>query len=230
MNTDELDQILRHTLSDLKLSRGEKRILSSTFEQLSNNDPHRLAVIRNRAFEIAREEVVGPDALAVIEWLEDVTKLLVLKPDAPEIESDAVFSPRDDAVGRITGMISRARNQIDICVFTITDDRITDRLCDAHQRRVKIRVITDDEKALDAGSDISRLKRHGIKVRTDQTRDHMHHKYAIFDDVRLLTGSYNWTRSASLYNEENFVITDDRRLIHQFEQHFEQLWKNFEHA
>ena len=53
----------------------------------------------------------------------------------------------------------------------------------------------------------------------------MHHKYAIFDGQLLLTGSYNWTRSASTVNQENIAITEDTRLIRQFQSEFDQLWK-----
>ena len=45
----------------------------------------------------------------------------------------------------------------------------------------------------------------------------MHHKFAIFDQSILLTGSYNWTRSASEKNEENFIITSDPALLFRFE-------------
>jgi cardiolipin hydrolase len=56
----------------------------------------------------------------------------------------------------------------------------------------------------------------------------MHHKFAIFDRTYLVTGSYNWTRSAASYNEENIVVSDDRRLVSAFSGTFEKLWEKFE--
>ena len=53
----------------------------------------------------------------------------------------------------------------------------------------------------------------------------MHHKFAIFDNKTLLTGSYNWTRSAARNNEENFIVTADRLLVQRFDSEFEQLWQ-----
>ncbi len=38
---------------------------------------------------------------------------------------------------------------------------------------------------------------------------HMHHKFALFDGGRLLTGSYNWTRGAAETNYENVIDTTD---------------------
>ena len=37
-----------------------------------------------------------------------------------------------------------------------------------------------------------------------------------FDDRTVLTGSYNWTRSAADYNKENFLVTPDDSLIQSF--------------
>jgi phosphatidylserine/phosphatidylglycerophosphate/cardiolipin synthase-like enzyme len=55
----------------------------------------------------------------------------------------------------------------------------------------------------------------------------MHHKFALFDRETLLTGSYNWTRSAGEVNQENLVVTSDAHLVAAFVQEFEQLWKDF---
>ena len=61
----------------------------------------------------------------------------------------------------------------------------------------------------------------------DRSEHHMHHKFAIFDKAKLLTGSYNWTRSASLHNDENFLITGDTELLKAFTRMFDKLWRNF---
>jgi hypothetical protein len=45
------------------------------------------------------------------------------------------------------------------------------------------------------------------------------------DNTTLLTGSYNWTRSAAHDNEENFLITGDPRFVAAFGRQFERLWK-----
>jgi cardiolipin hydrolase len=41
----------------------------------------------------------------------------------------------------------------------------------------------------------------------------------------LVTGSYNWTRSAAEYNFENLLVSDDRRHVEPFQRAFEDLWK-----
>ncbi|MFV1984811.1 MAG: phospholipase D-like domain-containing protein, partial [Thiohalomonadales bacterium] len=85
-------------------------------------------------------------------------------------------------------------------------------------------IITDNDKSMDLGSDIERLAHLGVAVKTDNTDYHMHHKFAVFDNKILLTGSYNWTRSATLYNQENLLTTHDRKLVSEYSNEFERLW------
>jgi phosphatidylserine/phosphatidylglycerophosphate/cardiolipin synthase-like enzyme len=124
-------------------------------------------------------------------------------------------------------LLGSAKRTLDICVFTITDDRISGAVLAAHRRGVKVRIVTDDEKADDLGSDIAEFKKAGLAVRTDNSTFHMHHKFALVDGALLLNGSFNWTRSASMNNQENFVITGDARLIGAFAKEFERLWNQF---
>ena len=124
----------------------------------------------------------------------------------------------------IVGKLNQARRQADICVFTITDNRITKAIEATHDRGVAVRVISDNDKSEDRGSDIERMERHGIAVRVDRTRHHMHHKYAVFDGRCAITGSYNWTRSAAEHNEENLIVTTDHRAVRAFSAKFAELW------
>lgn len=142
----------------------------------------------------------------------------------PAVSVEAHFSPGDECLNAIRAQLDRARATVDVCVFTITDDRIAEALLAAHRRGVHVRVVTDNDKALDEGSDVRRLERAGIEVREDRTEFHMHHKFAVFDSKVLLTGSYNWTRGAARYNEENLIVTDDARLVGPFTREFQALW------
>ena len=65
---------------------------------------------------------------------------------------------------------------------------------------MRVRVLSDAEKSQDRGSDIRALEQVGIPVVLDDGPAHMHHKFAVFDSSRVLTGSFNWTRSATREN------------------------------
>ncbi|HKA08668.1 MAG TPA: phospholipase D-like domain-containing protein, partial [Gemmataceae bacterium] len=137
----------------------------------------------------------------------------------------AFFSPGKTCIHEVIRQFDIARHSCDVCVFTITDDPITDSIIRAHARGVAVRVITDDEKSHDLGSDIDKLHLCGIPCKMDLgNAAHMHHKFALFDGRRLITGSFNWTRSASEQNEENLLVTPDPDLVAAFAVRFEFLW------
>ena len=49
----------------------------------------------------------------------------------------------------------------------------------------------------------------------------------LVDGAWLLNGSFNWTRSASVNNEENLLVTDDAVLIGAYRREFEELWGRY---
>ena len=140
--------------------------------------------------------------------------------------SQAFFSPGLTCVTEILRQFQACRRTADVCVFTITDDRITRAIIAAHQRGVEVRVLTDDDKSHDLGSDIRTLAAAGVPCKMDVGNvAHMHHKFAVFDGHLLLSGSFNWTRSASEFNEENLIVTADTALVAAFAARFAVLWE-----
>jgi phosphatidylserine/phosphatidylglycerophosphate/cardiolipin synthase-like enzyme len=224
MDNSEIRRRLERSLAERPLSRAERQALAGAFAALDRDELRGEA--RRQAFALARSHWEDIPRDELFDWLEEVIKAL-LRPAAPPAAADvaeAWFSPVQNCAGRIVQLLNGASRTLDICVFTITDDRIADAILAAHRRRVAVRVITDDDKAGDLGSDIERLGSSGIPLRVDRTEFHMHHKFAIFDGARVLTGSYNWTRGAARDNEENFVVTSDPKLVVAFGKTFEALW------
>ncbi len=149
-------------------------------------------------------------------------------PDTVAVRSQAFFSPGTACLQAINQQLRAAKRSVDICVFTLSDDRITAEVLAAHRRGVSLRCISDNDKEFDPGSDIGHLRAAGIPVALDRTDAHMHHKFAIFDGMRLLNGSYNWTRSAASFNEENLVLSNDPSLVRRFADEFDSLWKELQ--
>lgn len=179
------------------------------------------------AFGLAREAIDATNGTMIVEWLEEVAK--VLQPSAAEDKEDiaeAWFSPQGDCPQRIRTLLAQVKQTVEICVFTITDDRLTSAVLEAHGRGVRIRIITDNDKAADLGSDADRFLQAGIDLRVDRTEYHMHHKFAVFDSEVLLNGSYNWTRGAAANNEENFIVTNNRRLVAIFSKYLRNCGNN----
>ena len=227
MDVDALDRILREAVQDFRLDTEEKVELRALGQTL---DPGRVRFLRNRAFDIVREELLSDpgDAAAGLRWLEQVIKTLDAASETAPVVSSAYFSPGDSCLRRLGDLMRSCRTSLDICVFTIADDRLTDAILACHARGVRVRIVSDNDKQHDSGSDIARLRDHGVSVRLDDTPAHMHHKFALFDGRLLANGSFNWTRSATRDNDENLVVSDDANLVRVFGLQFEKLWRQFD--
>ncbi len=226
-----LREILARTMADARLTKSERESLRECiWEQPKGPDVSRLSLLRRAAFDMVAAEMPDPRRADLLEWLHDIVSLLMPRSASGTRsgmrEPQVYFSPQDRCSERICGLIRQARQSMDLCVFTITDDRLTTALLDAASAGVKIRLITDDLKSEDLGSDIKRIAEAGIPVKIDRSEFHMHHKFAIFDESSVLTGSYNWTRNADHENLENLVITHDPRIIRPFTEEFQRLWQN----
>lgn len=223
MDKRAIDEMLAATLEDHKLSRGERHALKEVVQE-QGLDHEGYAFWRNRAFSVAREMLAGEENFAILAWLEDVVRLLhPVAPGSPGI-AKVRFSPGPACLDAIREQLHRAQRSVDICVFTITDDRLAEAILEARARGVAVRIATDDEKSHDRGSDVMRLAQAGIETRVDRSRHHMHHKFAVFDAASLVTGSYNWTRSAAEHNQENVLVTDDARLVVPYREMFDRIW------
>ncbi|MEO0325993.1 MAG: phospholipase D-like domain-containing protein [Myxococcota bacterium] len=232
MDRNAIDGALAATLEDRRLSRGEKHALRELFVELSPS-PDQLDFVRHRAFALAREAMQGKENRALLSWLEDVVKAVQPRATggmAAGTNAEVRFSPGADCLDAIRQALAKARAHVDVCVFTITDNRLFRALVDAHRRGVHIRVLTDEDKSHDKGSDVARLAAAGLDVRMDFSRHHMHHKFAVFDARQVVTGSYNWTRSAAEHNQENLLITDDPRFVRPYREAFERLWTSVAEA
>ncbi len=147
----------------------------------------------------------------------------------PHRESYHFGGPGGDLGAVLIRELEKANRSIDIAVFTITHDKISNTVIDrgrAAEGDFRVRIMTDDETLENRGSDIDRLSdTRDIHVRTDGGQSLMHHKFAIIDDSILINGSFNWTRSASYHNFENISVTTNPEVVAMFQKEFEQLWR-----
>jgi mitochondrial cardiolipin hydrolase len=216
---------LAESFADGRLDDAEKNILG---ELAAASDEELRRRLRNRAFDLVRaasDETASVYAFAHLKWLEGVVRALDRQGDRAPVRSHVAFSPGRACLETVLQHLRQVRRQADLCVFTISDDRIAEAVLDAHRRGIAIRLITDNAKEFDVGSDVGRLREAGIAVVVDRSEAHMHHKFALFDGHWLINGSYNWTRSASEANEENLVASNDPDLYGQFAARFEKLWR-----
>jgi cardiolipin hydrolase len=221
---DKIISHLRESISDEHFSKVERQTLKALVSELSP-DQDKLNFLRSKIYELANEKATEANYKFIIEWVKSANSALLMNNPASSLKADAFFSPGEECRATIIQQINSSINRIKICVFTISDDTITQAIIGAHQKGRDIKVITDNDKSLDMGSDIERMAKEGITVKIDNTSNHMHHKFMVVDDRSLITGSYNWTQSAARFNHENILLTNEAGVVKSFLVEFDQLWK-----
>ena len=220
---EEIKTALIESLSDNILVRSEKKELKQLIVK-ANLDKRERDLLRSEIFKMARAKSSIDNYQYIFDWLEDVNKLFLSRNQQSAASEKIYFSPGEYCLNAILNQIKLSVSKIEICLFTISDDRISEALIYKHKQGVSVKIITDNDKLFDKGSDIIRLAAAGILIKVDVTDNHMHHKFAIFDGKRTLTGSYNWTRSAEKYNHENVLITESTDVMKEFKREYDALW------
>jgi phosphatidylserine/phosphatidylglycerophosphate/cardiolipin synthase-like enzyme len=53
----------------------------------------------------------------------------------------------------------------------------------------------------------------------------MNLRFAIFDEKRVLMGSFDWSDDSLRWNYENILMTDGSETVTIFQKEFEKLWR-----
>jgi mitochondrial cardiolipin hydrolase len=137
---------------------------------------------------------------------------------------DIYFSPNGGAADYIVSFINKTNKTLDIAVYSLTHDKISEAIIDAHKRGVNIRILTDALQAKGSSSDDELLERSGIDLRRDTQPGLMHHKFAISDGISLGFGSFNWSVNADTRNMENWNVCRLKYVIESYQKEFDKIW------
>ncbi|MBI4842547.1 MAG: phospholipase D family protein, partial [candidate division NC10 bacterium] len=147
--------------------------------------------------------------------------------DIAVLAAEVYFSPNGGIRQRLVRAIQTSQRTIDVAMYTFTAAELTEALYAAQARGVRVRVLVDRERAESGGSGIRRLRLNGVPVRSLGVPEQslMHHKFAVFDERLVATGSYNWTNSAEHANYENLVVLEEPEVVARFQREFRRLWR-----
>jgi mitochondrial cardiolipin hydrolase len=146
-------------------------------------------------------------------------------------ETRAFFSSRDSVEQEICRLIDRSGDSIDMALFEFRSPRLAQALARARAKGVFLRIILDaGYGARRSGGIIKEMLFRPDEVRYlggkwSRGRGAMHHKFAIFDQKRVVTGSFNWTPGAEHVNYENVLLMDESEPVMAYEREFDALWR-----
>ena len=134
----------------------------------------------------------------------------------------ACFTPPEDCTGLIRREVGRARESVLVQAYAFTSPPIAQALVEAHRRGVRVQVILDRSALGDRSSVGSLLSRAGVPVLVDDPNGIAHNKVMVIDGATVLTGSFNFTRSAEERNAENLLVLRDPGIAAAYAENWER--------
>lgn len=111
--------------------------------------------------------------------------------------------------------LEQAQGQIDAALHQIDSERLTTALIAAHQRGVRVRLVTEHDYVEEAS--VADLQHAGIPIVTDGSQAGlMHHKFLVVDARYVWTGSFNATDNGAYKNNNNAIWIDAPELAANF--------------
>lgn len=152
------------------------------------------------------------------------------KRDFSNKKSKVFFSPVHDISIEIIRALSKAKEEVWICMYAFTNFEILNQLKILSANGVKVRLILDEDWNLYSGFRYSVLEDSldFFEIRLDPFDGLLHDKLILIDPKRkdgfVGLGSYNFTLSADNSNDELFVFLNSRNVVEKFREEFEELW------
>ncbi|WP_426957076.1 phospholipase D family protein [Muricoccus radiodurans] len=132
------------------------------------------------------------------------------------------FTPGGDCTDRIVQAIGAARQEVLVQAYSFTSPPIAGALEAAQRRGVRVRVVVDDSQLRERYSQADEVRRAGVEVWVDDPAGIAHNKVMIIDGEVVITGSFNFSRSAQERNAENLMVLRDRALAAQYAENWER--------
>ena len=139
-------------------------------------------------------------------------------------KAEVYFAPSfgRQAEARIVKELQGAQKEILMAAFVLTNPRIISALNAAARRGVMVRVLLERRNLPDSREEDLDEK---VQTRLDANPYTMHLKTIVIDDRSVITGSFNFTRSAVSRNDENLLVLTYPKLARRYKEKVWELWQ-----
>lgn len=122
------------------------------------------------------------------------------------------FTPPSGCGSLIAQELVKAKKSIYVQAYGLTSYGIIYRLKEAKSRGLTVKVILDGGNLSDNEAVIKDLVAAGIDVYIDKMPGIAHNKVMIIDNIKVITGSFNFTNAADYRNAENVLLIEDPKI------------------
>ncbi|MEB3318759.1 MAG: phospholipase D-like domain-containing protein [Cyanobacteriota bacterium] len=145
--------------------------------------------------------------------------------------------------------LAAVERRLDLSLFVFSAQGLADTLAALPPRGVAIRLLADPGFAsrpfsevldllgvsradgdclLEADNTVWRQPLEGVGTPRLAGGDKLHHKFAVIDGARVITGSFNWSPSAAHQNDETLLLIESPQLAAHFSREMDRLWRGAE--
>jgi len=142
-------------------------------------------------------------------------------PPTPVIWS-VCFSPKGGCTEAIVQELGKAKSSILVQAYSFTSAPIAKGLVAAHERGVKVEMILDKSNLTAEYTSGPFVTKAGIPLKIDSAHDIAHNKIMIIDGETVISGSFNFTKSAEDKNAENLLIIRDKPLAEKYIKNWQE--------
>jgi phosphatidylserine/phosphatidylglycerophosphate/cardiolipin synthase-like enzyme len=145
--------------------------------------------------------------------------------------------------------LASVRRTLDLSLFVFSAQGLADTLATLPPRGVAVRLLADPGFAsrpfsevldvlgvsrpdgdclLEADNRVWKRPLEGVGTPRLMGGDKLHHKFAVLDAERVITGSFNWSPSAAHQNDETLLLIHSPQLAAHFTREMDRLWRSAE--
>ncbi len=147
---------------------------------------------------------------------------LLARPAPGEAQKWAVyFSPHGGCTEALVAAVGQARTSIHVQAYAFSARPIIQAIIAAQARGVRVEVILDQSQQRERFSGLVALLAAGVPTWIDAAHQIALNKVMIIDGETVITGSFNFTRSAEEHNAENLLVVHDQALAGRYEANFQ---------
>ena len=134
------------------------------------------------------------------------------------------FTPGEKCTDLIVKQIDEAKKSIYVQAYGLTSQPIIEAVGNAKGRGLDVKVILDKVNETEKqGNGAKYLKSKNIEVLIDNKVAIAHNKVMVIDNKNIITGSFNFTKSAQDRNAENvLIILDDSTIAQKYIANWEK--------
>jgi phosphatidylserine/phosphatidylglycerophosphate/cardiolipin synthase-like enzyme len=171
-----------------------------------------------------------------------------------DIQVDVLFSPHpkrdaNHGLNLLAKQLKATRQHIDMALFVFSAQQLTNVLREQIKEGVEIRMVADPGFASRPFSEVLDLLGVSLPDRACKVEagnlpldqglkgvgtprlargDKLHHKFAVIDNRKVITGSFNWSPSAAHTNDETLLVIHSPQLAQHFTREMDRLWDGAE--